>query len=246
MTRFFPPVVVLLRPRTGSPSQSCDLAQSLPFTNARWVANTCAYGLPSRRVQSAHRPYTLSSSGCRARARQRAPMRGRYPGPLRNQILSLIRHDDGYFVAGPAAAADVHFCLGIFLIAVYDGISQCLAERQLDVEFLSRNTWRSLYQQHQAVHQWRDRLNLAGHPRVDFQNGRTRALSRELRLEIRCSVQAPHSTHWQTPHPQKECIARAKAPTVPERTELVDLLQDSKPNGRYLNLAASLALPDLR
>jgi hypothetical protein len=65
-------------------------------------------------------------------------------------------------------------------------------------------------------------------------------------LEIRCSVQASHSTHWQTPHPQKECIARAKAPTVPERTELVDLLQDSKPNGRSLNLAAGLALPDLR
>jgi hypothetical protein len=58
----------------------------------------------------------------------------------------LIRHDDGNFVAGAAAAADVHFCFGIFLITVYDGISQCLAERQLDVEFLSRNTLRSPYQ----------------------------------------------------------------------------------------------------
>jgi hypothetical protein len=30
----------------------------------------------------------------------------------------------------------------------------------------------------------RDRLNLAGHPRVDFQTGRTGTLSRELRLEF--------------------------------------------------------------
>jgi hypothetical protein len=46
-----------------------------------------------------------------------------------------------------------------------------------------------------VVHQRRDRLNLVGHPRVDFQNRRTGMLSRAPRLEIRCSVQASHSTH---------------------------------------------------
>jgi hypothetical protein len=47
---------------------------------------------------------------------------------------SLIRHDDGYFLAGLAVAAYVYFCFWIFLIAVHDGILQSFPERQLDIE----------------------------------------------------------------------------------------------------------------
>jgi len=52
---------------------------------------------------------------------------------------SLIRHDDGYFVAWSAAAADVYFFSGIFLIAVQDRIFQRFAEHYLDIELVSWN-----------------------------------------------------------------------------------------------------------
>src|SRR5712664_2163383 len=71
MTRFFRPVAVFLRPPTGLPSQFRTLPQPLTFTNGTQFANACAYGLPTRLVQSAHRPYTLSSAGCRAHVRKR-------------------------------------------------------------------------------------------------------------------------------------------------------------------------------
>ena len=64
------------------------------------------------------------------------------------ESLSLIRHDDGYFLAWSAAAADVYFRLWIFPIAVYDGISQGFAQRQLDIELSSLNTLRSFHQPH--------------------------------------------------------------------------------------------------
>ena len=69
------------------------------------------------------------------------------------ESFSLICHDDGYFLAGLAAAADVYFCFWIFLIAVHDGILQRFPERQLDIELFSRNTLRSFNQSHQAVHE---------------------------------------------------------------------------------------------
>jgi hypothetical protein len=47
----------------------------------------------------------------------------------------------------------VDFFFGIFLIAVYDGISQSLAERQRNVELRSLNAQRSFNQSHQAVYQ---------------------------------------------------------------------------------------------
>jgi hypothetical protein len=65
---------------------------------------------------------------------------------------ALIRHDDGYFIAGPAAAADVYFFSWIFLIAVQDRIFQCLAERQLDIELVSSNALRTFDYPHQTVH----------------------------------------------------------------------------------------------
>src|ERR1700674_938595 len=69
------------------------------------------------------------------------------------ESFALIRHDDGYFVAGFAPAPDVYFLRWIFLIAVHDSISQSFAERQLDIELRSRNTLRSFNQPHQAVNQ---------------------------------------------------------------------------------------------
>ena len=47
----------------------------------------------------------------------------------------------------------MYFFSWIFLIAVQDGISQSFAERQLDIQLLSRNTLRSFNQPHQAAHQ---------------------------------------------------------------------------------------------
>ena len=38
------------------------------------------------------------------------------------ESISLVRHDDGYFPARPAAAANVHFCVGVLVTAVHDGI----------------------------------------------------------------------------------------------------------------------------
>jgi hypothetical protein len=60
--------------------------------------------------------------------------------PFEVESFSLIRHDDGYFIAGLASAADVNFCFWIFLIAVYDGIVERFPERQLDLELFPGNT----------------------------------------------------------------------------------------------------------
>jgi len=56
---------------------------------------------------------------------------------------SLIRHDDGYVVAGPAAAANVYFFSWIFLIAVQYRIFQRYADHQLDIELVSWNALRN-------------------------------------------------------------------------------------------------------
>jgi len=68
------------------------------------------------------------------------------------ESFSLICHDDRNSLAWPAAAADVNLFFWVFLIAVYYGIPQSFAERQLDVELLSRNTLRSFNQSHQAIY----------------------------------------------------------------------------------------------
>src|ERR1700683_584476 len=88
---------------------------------------------------------------------------------------SLIRHDDGYFVARPAAAADAYGSSWIFPITVHDRIVERFPKRQLDAEPHSRNRLGSFNQHHQAVHERWDRQSLAGHPGVDFQDGRIRA-----------------------------------------------------------------------
>src|ERR1700691_5229677 len=113
------------------------------------------------------------------------------------ESFSLIRHDDGYFPAGLAAAADVYLCILIFLISVHHGVFQRFPERQLDVELFSRYTVRSFNQSHQAIHEWRDRSNLAGHPRINSEGGGTRAFFWEPQLRICRSIQASHSTHGQ-------------------------------------------------
>jgi len=88
----------------------------------------------------------------------------------------LIRHDNGYFIAGAAAAADVYRVLE-FLIAACDDISQSFAEPRPEVAFCSLNTLRSFNQPHQAVRGRRAGLNLARHPGVDFQDARMGAFS---------------------------------------------------------------------
>jgi hypothetical protein len=67
--------------------------------------------------------------------------------------FTLICYDDCYFVAGPAAAADVYFSLWILLIAMQDRIIQRLPEGQLDGGFRTRNASRSFNQPHQAIYQ---------------------------------------------------------------------------------------------
>src|SRR5712672_911430 len=86
--------------------------------------------------------------------------------------FSLMRYDDGYFLAGSAAAADVYSCFRICLIAMHDGISQSFAERQFDVAFCSLNAFRSFNQPHQPVYRRRYRVNFARHPGVDFHDAR--------------------------------------------------------------------------
>ncbi len=53
------------------------------------------------------------------------------------ESFSLIRDDDGYFLAWPAAAPDVYFRPGMLVIAVHNGIGQSLAKRQLNTELFS-------------------------------------------------------------------------------------------------------------
>src|SRR5271155_1446633 len=69
------------------------------------------------------------------------------------ESFSLIRDNDGYFVAGPAAAVDVYFFSWIFLIAVHDRIVERFPKRQLDTELLTRNRLGSFNQHHQAIHE---------------------------------------------------------------------------------------------
>lgn len=66
--------------------------------------------------------------------------------------FALIRHDDGYFLAGPAAAPDVYFCCWMFVIAVHNGIRQGFAERHFDTELFSAHALRTFNQQHYAFH----------------------------------------------------------------------------------------------
>jgi len=66
---------------------------------------------------------------------------------------SLVRHDNGYLVARPAAAADVYFFSWIFLITVRDRIVERFPKRQLDTELLTRNRSGSFNQHHQAIHE---------------------------------------------------------------------------------------------
>lgn len=66
--------------------------------------------------------------------------------------LSLIRYDYRNSFAGPALAADVNFFLRMFLIAVYNGVPDRLAKRQLDVELFPRNALQSFNQSHQAIY----------------------------------------------------------------------------------------------
>jgi len=68
--------------------------------------------------------------------------------------FSLIRYDDGYFLARPASASDVYFCSWMFMVAVHDGIGQSFSERHLNIELLARGTLRSFNQHHQAFHKW--------------------------------------------------------------------------------------------
>ena len=92
--------------------------------------------------------------------RDAVPMRG---GGIRGNAMgqyffeiesfALIGHDDGNSLAWPAAAADVNSFFWIFLIAVYHGIGQRFAERQFDIELISRNALRSFNQSQQAVDQ---------------------------------------------------------------------------------------------
>jgi hypothetical protein len=69
----------------------------------------------------------------------------------------------------------------------------------------------------------RDRLNLAGHPRVDFQDWKNGNAFQRTEVGIRCSVQASHSTHG------KRLALKGSAPRVPKRVgvskvaELTDL-----------------------
>jgi hypothetical protein len=86
-------------------------------------------------------------------------------------------HNDGYFIARSAAAADVYFCFRICLIAMHDGASQGFAERQLDIAFCAVNTLRSLNQPHQAVYRRRYGVRVTRHPGVDFQDARMGAFS---------------------------------------------------------------------
>jgi hypothetical protein len=123
------------------------------------------------------------------------------------ESFSLIRHNDGDFLAGLAAAADVYFCFWVFLVAVHNCIIQRFAERQLGIELFSRNTLGAFDQPHQAVHKGRDRLDFAGHPGIDFQD--RWVFSAELRLGIRRSIRASHFIHG--------CLTPGKnAPRVPK------------------------------
>jgi hypothetical protein len=79
-----------------------------------------------------------------------APMLGKWVryesiAPCLSEVesFSLIRYDNGYFLAGPAAAPDVYFCSWMFVIAVPDSIRQSFAERHLNIELLAWNTSRS-------------------------------------------------------------------------------------------------------
>jgi hypothetical protein len=67
--------------------------------------------------------------------------------------FSLIRHDDRYLLAGLAAAAHVYFSFRVFLIAVHDGVFQCLPERQLDIRLFARNALGPLNPPHQPANQ---------------------------------------------------------------------------------------------
>jgi len=114
------------------------------------------------------------------------------------ESFSLMRHNDGYFTARSAAAADVHFCFRICLIAMHDATSQGFAERHFDIAFCAVNTLRSFNQPHQAVYRRRYGVNVARHPGVDFQrceNGSV-FLRTPIENQVLCSGLAFHS--WQT------------------------------------------------
>jgi len=105
------------------------------------------------------------------------------------ESFSLMRHNDGYFTARSAVAADVHFCFRICLIAMHDATSQGFAERHFDIAFCAVNTLRSFKSAASSVYRRRYGVNVARHPGVDFQDARMERFLESYRFRIGCSVQ---------------------------------------------------------
>ena len=80
------------------------------------------------------------------------------------ESLSMVCDDNRNFVARPATTTDLYFCFSAFLVSVHDSVCQSFAERDFDAVFLAGNALRPFDQKHQTIDQWRDSLNLAGHP----------------------------------------------------------------------------------
>jgi hypothetical protein len=111
------------------------------------------------------------------------------------ESLAMVRDDNRNFVAGPTTTTDVYFSFSGFLISMHDSVCQSFAERDFDAVFLTENALRPFDQKHQTIDQWRDGLNLAGHPGVDFQNGRTVEFLRGSWLNTACSTDDSHFGH---------------------------------------------------
>jgi hypothetical protein len=158
---------------------------------------------------------------------------------------SLIRHDDGYFVAGPPATADVYF----FFLDLPDGHAKPhfpalrgalarhrtrLLERIANIQAASGGP---------PAARW---LESCWASRSQSPGGKTGSVFPRSAIENPMVRSGFASYSCQTPLAQDKCITGAEAWRSSKVAEPIDLYGGGEPGKRALEHAASLALPDLR
>src|SRR5580692_5787507 len=198
-------------------------SRTLIFTNGTRFANACAYGLPIRGAQNAHRPYTPSSAGCRVRVPQRGPTCCLYPLSFRNRILFP---DPSLRLLFPCRVGS-----GSGRVLLFLDLPDCRAPRHFPALLGVPARYRTLLPEHIAIFQSVSsggpragrslELRWASRNRFPGQKIGNALLEAPIENPMLRSGFAFHSCEM--PHGVGECIDRAKARRLSKPVELDDL-----------------------
>src|ERR1700674_4146803 len=108
-----------------------------------------------------------------------SPWGGRVRYRVAVKSLSFVLDGNRNFLLSLAAAANVNMLAGIFVISVNDGILQRLAQRDFNVNLVSRSASALLDQKHELVYRGRDCSDFAWQSQVHLE---ARAAMRQITL----------------------------------------------------------------